>query len=187
MAVRAILQAGHPCLAAIAAPVGAAQWPALAALARDLHDTLAASTGVGLAAPQIGESWRVLLYRVPPARLTAHPDDSSQPLTLLINPVLTVLDARQIYDWEGCLSIEPPPLPLAHLETADPDKRRIVRGMVGRAARLHLAAEDLEGRAISRIVGGFHARVLQHECDHLDGILYPDRMEPGAQTAYLEL
>lgn len=164
MAIRTIFQAGPqtdpaPCLRRRAEPVGDPRAPAMIALADDLRDTLAAEGGIGLAAPQIGVPVQMLLYCVPAARLSSHPDDSPQPLTVLINPVLTALDDTHTLDWEACLSV------------------RGYKGLLARAARMRLRALDLDGRVIDRIVGGFHARVLQHECDHLAGILYTDRLD----------
>jgi peptide deformylase len=162
MTVRAVLRLGDPRLRQVALPVEDPADPALQALITDLEDTMAALSGAGLAAPQIGVPLRVVLFGGggPNPR---YPDAPPIPRTLLINPVLTPLDEEQQEAWEGCLSVPG------------------LRGRVRRAQRLRYRGLDAAGAAIDRCVEGFHARVVQHECDHLDGVLFPDRLsEPEA-------
>ncbi len=158
MTVRRIVRSGHPVLARVAEPIADPTAPAVRALIQDLCDSLAEAGGIGLAAPQIAVPLRAVIYSVPADRASDLPGDGGQPLTALINPVLTVADAAEAVGWEGCLSMP---------------------GLAGRVPRMRavrLTAWDLDGRRIDRTVAGYHARVLQHECDHLDGILYVQRM-----------
>jgi len=138
----------------------------LADLVRDLFDTMAASGGCGLAAPQIGVPLRVVVYG-----LESPPDDSGRcalPDTVLINPVVLPLAAERDYAWEGCLSLPG------------------MAGLVPRHRRVRLQARDLDGNTIDRDVDGFEARVIQHECDHLDGVLYPWRITNLQQFGFVE-
>lgn len=130
--------------------------PELHALLQDMRDTMLALDGVGLAAPQIGVSLRVVIFGV--ERSPRYPDAEEVPQTVLINPVITPLSDVMEEDWEGCLSVPG------------------LRGLVPRYARLRYQGRDEHGAQIDRTVSGFHARVVQHECDHLDGILYPMRI-----------
>jgi peptide deformylase len=130
--------------------------PALSALLADMRDTMIAANGAGLAAPQIAVGLRVVIFGF--EHNQRYPDAEPIPYTELINPVITPLSADMEEDWEGCLSVPG------------------LRGKVPRLARLRYAGFDPDGRPIEREVSGFHARVIQHECDHLDGILYPTRM-----------
>ena len=130
--------------------------PELAALLADMRDTMRAQNGAGLAAPQIGVALRVVIFGV--EHNPRYPDAEPVPYTELINPVLTPLSDEMEDGWEGCLSVPG------------------LRGVVPRYARLRYGGFDPQGSAIEREVDGFHARVVQHECDHLDGILYPMRM-----------
>jgi peptide deformylase len=156
MAIREILKMGDPRLLQVAAPVTAFDTPALHALIADLFDTMAAANGAGLAAPQIGEDVQVVIFGFD--HNSRYPDAPAVPLTVLINPVITPLDGEVEEGWEGCLSVPG------------------LRGLVPRAARIRYAGFDPEGRPIQREAEGFHARVVQHECDHLIGRLYPTRM-----------
>ena len=156
MAVQPVLKMGHPVLAQVAAPVADFKNGELAALIADMDDTMRALNGAGIAAPQIGVSLRVVLFEV--SENPRYPQVSPVPYTILINPVITVLDAEEEEGWEGCLSVPG------------------MRGLVARARRVRYQGFDLEGRPIDRTVEGFHARVVQHEVDHLDGILYPQRV-----------
>jgi peptide deformylase len=155
MAVREVLRMGHPVLAQVARPVETFG-PELEALLADMKDTMAAEDGAGLAAPQIGESRRVVIFGV--TKNPRYPDAEEVPFTVLVNPVITFLTDEGEDGWEGCLSVPG------------------LRGMVRRCAKLRYTGFDEKGRPIDRVAEGFHARVVQHECDHLDGILYPMRM-----------
>jgi len=157
MAIRSVLRLGDPRLRQAALPVDDLGDPRLAPLIVDLQHTMDAHKGAGLAAPQIGVPWRVVLFggNGPNPR---YPDAPPIPHTLLINPVLTPLGHERDGGWEGCLSVPG------------------LRGRVARWRRLHYTGVDADGQPINRTVEGFHARVVQHECDHLDGVLFPDRL-----------
>jgi len=156
MAERRVLKMGDPRLNRLAQPIEAFDTEELHALVRDLWDTMAARSGAGIAAPQIGVNLRVVVFamQVNPR----YPNAAPVPETVLINPVLTPVDEAQEYGWEGCLSVPG------------------MRGNVPRYKRLRYTGFDAHGNVIDREVDGFHARVVQHECDHLDGILYPMRV-----------
>jgi peptide deformylase len=128
----------------------------LRALVEDMKETMAAKNGAGLAAPQIGVSQRVVIFGV--EHNPRYPDAEPVPFTVLVNPQITILTRDVEEDWEGCLSVPG------------------MRGVVPRWTRLRYAGFDEQGRPFERSVSGFHARVVQHECDHLDGILYPMRI-----------
>jgi len=147
---------GDPRLLETARPVVAFDTPELHALIADLEDTMAHLDGAGLAAPQIGVGWRVVIFGFDDN--PRYPDADSVPYTVLINPVLTPRAEEIEAGWEGCLSLPG------------------LRGLVPRWRHLHYTGFDPYGRLIERSVEGFHARVVQHECDHLDGILYPMRI-----------
>jgi peptide deformylase len=155
MAVRPVLKMGEPLLRQVAAPVQRFD-AELTALVTDMNDTMRALSGAGLAAPQIGVSLRVVIFEV--GANPRYPDLSPVPYTILVNPELTPLGEEQEEGWEGCLSVPG------------------LRGLVPRFKRLRYRGFDIEGTPIERTVGGFHARVVQHEVDHLDGILYPERI-----------
>lgn len=155
MAVRRVLKMGEPLLAAVAAPVQRFD-AEFARLVSDMNDTMRALNGAGLAAPQIGVSLRVVVFEV--TANPRYPHVSPVPYTVLVNPELTPLGTAQEEGWEGCLSVPG------------------LRGLVPRFRRLRYRGLDQEGRPIDRTVEGFHARVVQHEVDHLDGILYPQRI-----------
>ena len=169
--IRPILKMGDPRLLRVAQPVADARAPDIARLVVDLFDTMHFANGAGLAAPQIGVDLRVVIfgYREPTTPNPRYPDADAVPETILINPVLTPLGDEIEEDWEGCLSVPG------------------LRGVVPRHARLRYRGFDLEGRLIEREVSGFHARVVQHECDHLDGILYPMRVRDFARFGYTEV
>lgn len=131
--------------------------PELHALIADMQDTMAAMDGAGIAAPQIGVSKRVVIFGV--GRNPRYPDAEEVPYTVLINPQLEMVDEEMEEGWEGCLSVPG------------------MRGLVPRYIRLHYTGYDQYGNVIDRMVSDFHARVVQHECDHLDGILYPMRIK----------
>lgn len=156
MAISPVLKMGEPCLLEIAQKVKKFGTPELDALIQDMHETMEALNGAGLAAPQIGVGLQVVIFGV--KRNSRYPDAEEVPYTVLVNPELTPLTEETEEDWEGCLSVPG------------------LRGMVPRFARLRYRGRDQYGRPIDRSVEGFHARVVQHECDHLQGILYPMRI-----------
>ncbi len=149
---------GHPVLRGIAQPVANPTAPEIRRLVADMVETLDDIGGAGLAAPQVHVPRRVVIFRVPDERVTGRPDDLPQDLLALVNPVITPLGDGQELGWEGCLSVPG------------------LRGAVPRWARIRYRGVTPEGESVDRTVEGFHARVVQHECDHLDGILYPQRM-----------
>jgi peptide deformylase len=157
MAAREVLRMGHPVLRQKAAPVEKTGTPELRALVADMKETMAAKNGAGLAAPQIGVSQRVVIFGV--EKNPRYPDAEEVPFTVLVNPKLTMLTRDVESDWEGCLSVPG------------------MRGVVPRYTKLRYTGTDEEGNPIERVAEGFHARVVQHECDHLDGILYPQRIQ----------
>lgn len=155
MAIKPVLKMGDPLLRQTAAPVREFDG-ALRALIADMDDTMRSLNGAGIAAPQIGVSLRVVIFEV--QENPRYPDVAPVPYTVLINPILTSLGLDQEEGWEGCLSVPG------------------MRGLVPRFRRLHYRGCDAEGSLVERTVEGFHARVVQHEVDHLDGILYPQRI-----------
>jgi len=164
MAVREILKMGDPRLLRIAAPVVEFDTPDLLALVEDMFDTMRAANGAGLAAPQIGEDLQLVIFGF--ERNERYPDAPPVPLTVLINPVIEPLGDEQVDGWEGCLSVPG------------------LRGVVPRFARIRYRGFDPQGRPIEREADGFHARVVQHECDHLIGRLYPTRMNDLTRFGY---
>ena len=156
MAVRTVLRMGHPLLLQVAAPVERFGTAELRQLVADMDDTMRALNGAGIAAPQIGVSLRAVIFEV--THNPRYPQAEPVPYTVLLNPVLDPLGNERDEAWEGCLSV--------------PGLRRIV----ARNTKLRYRGFDLDGRPIDRTVTGFHARVVQHEVDHLDGILYPMRV-----------
>ena len=156
MAVRRVLKMGDPLLYRKAEPVKGFNAPELDALIADMFDTMAALNGAGLAAPQIGVSQRVVIFSV--ESNPRYPDVEPVPTTVLINPMLQPIGDEMEEGWEGCLSVPG------------------LRGLVTRHKSLRYTGFDQHGTPIDRTVSGFHARVVQHECDHLDGILYPMRL-----------
>jgi peptide deformylase len=164
MAVREILKMGDPRLLRIAAPVTEFDTPDLLALVEDLFDTMRAANGAGLAAPQIGEDLQLVIFGFESNQ--RYPDAPPVPLTVLINPVIEPVGDETVDGWEGCLSVPG------------------LRGVVPRFARIRYRGLDPQGRAIEREADGFHARVVQHECDHLIGRLYPTRMIDLRQFGY---
>lgn len=164
MAVRDILKMGDPRLLKVARPVQAFDTPQLHALIQDLKDTMAHAQGAGLAAPQIGVDMSVVIFGF--GRSQRYPDAPPVPETVLINPVITVLSDEEEPGWEGCLSVPG------------------LRGVVPRFAKIRYAGFDQYGQAIEREAEGFHARVVQHECDHLIGKLYPMRVRDFRQFGF---
>ena len=166
MTVRDVLRMGHPVLRERAKPVEKLGTPELRELVRDMKETMAAKNGAGLAAPQIGVGQRVVIFGV--AGNPRYPDAEDVPFTVLVNPKLVMLTREVEEDWEGCLSVPG------------------MRGVVPRYRKLRYTGFDEEGNAIERVAEGFHARVVQHECDHLDGILYPQRMTDMSKFGFNE-
>jgi peptide deformylase len=167
MAVREVLRMGHPVLREVARPVERFGTPELRGLVADMKDTMAFKNGAGLAAPQIGESVRVVIFGV--SANPRYPEAEAVPFTVLVNPVITFLDDEMQEGWEGCLSVPG------------------LRGVVARRTRLRYTGFDEGGRPIDRLAEGFHARVVQHECDHLDGILYPMRMADMSRFGFTDV
>jgi peptide deformylase len=169
MAVRPILKMGTPSLFQVSSPWPADKFdsPELYTLLADMKDSMHAANGAGLAAPQIGANVRVVIFEVD--NNPRYPDREPVPFTVLINPAITPVDAETGADWEGCLSVPG------------------MRGVVSRPSRVRYTGFNEKGEAIDRSVEGFHARVVQHECDHLDGILYPMRIKDFTQFGYTEI
>jgi peptide deformylase len=164
MAVREILKMGDPRLLRVAPPVTEFDTPQLHALITDMFDTMAAANGAGLAAPQIGVDLQLVIFGF--TRSERYPDAPAVPRTVLINPVITPLSTDEEEGWEGCLSVPG------------------LRGKVPRHARIRYTGFGPKGEPIDREADGFHARVVQHECDHLIGRLYPTRMRDLTQLGY---
>jgi peptide deformylase len=164
MAVRPILRLGNPVLRQAAAAVTEFGTLELRELVHDMLDTMRANDGAGLAAIQIGVLKRVVVFEV--TENPRYPNVEPVPLTVLVNPELELLGEERELGWEGCLSVPG------------------MRGLVPRHRRVRYRGFDETGRPIDRTVSGFHARVVQHECDHLDGILYPQRIEDLTQFGF---
>ncbi|MFM2209354.1 MAG: hypothetical protein RIQ96_997 [Pseudomonadota bacterium] len=168
MAVREILKMGDARLLRIAEPVREFGMPALHALLQDMHDTMQAANGAGLAAPQIGVNLQLVVFgsgEINPR----YPDAPPVPRTVLLNPVITPLSGEEEEGWEGCLSVPG------------------LRGVVPRWRRIRYSGVDVDGRPIEREAEGFHARVVQHECDHLIGTLYPMRVRDFRRFGFTEV
>jgi len=157
---------GHPVLRERAVAVEKFATPELRALLQDMQETMAAKTGAGLAAPQIGVSQRVVIFGV--EKNERYPDAEPVPFTVLVNPKIVILTREVEEEWEGCLSVPG------------------MRGLVPRYTKLRYSGFDIEGNPFERVAEGFHARVVQHECDHLDGILYPQRMTDMSRFGFNE-
>ncbi len=158
---------GDPRLLERARPVERFDTPELHALLADMQDTMAALDGAGLAAPQIGVGLQVVIFGI--AQNPRYPDADEVPQTVLINPTLTTLDPEVEDGWEGCLSVPG------------------MRGVVPRVTRLRYQGYDQFGKPVDRNVEGFHARVVQHECDHLIGVLYPMRMRDLSRFGFTDV
>ncbi len=167
MTIRTIIKMGEPVLQAVAEPVREFNTPELHQLVADMHETMQASDGVGIAAPQIGVSLQVVIFGFEDN--PRYPEAPSVPWTVLINPVLTPLSDEIEDGWEGCLSVPG------------------LRGVVPRYTRLRYQGFDEKGQPIDRVAEGFHARVVQHECDHLAGILYPQRIRDLQKFGYTDV
>ncbi|MBI2318067.1 MAG: peptide deformylase [Betaproteobacteria bacterium] len=164
--IRNVLRMGDPRLLAKSEPVAELGTSELHALVADMRDTMAQLNGAGLAAPQIGVLLRVVIFGV--HANPRYPDAEEVPDTVLVNPVLEPIGDAMEDGWEGCLSVPG------------------LRGVVPRHARIRYRGFDISGEPIDRTVEGFHARVVQHECDHLDGILYPMRMRDFSKFGFVE-
>ncbi len=170
MTVRTILKMGDPRLLRVAPPIPSADFDsdALHLLVSDMFDTMHAANGAGLAAPQIGVDLQLVIFGTD-APNPRYPDAPVVPRTVLLNPVITPLDAAEANDWEGCLSVPG------------------LRGLVPRFEHIRYTGFDLYGDPIDRTASGFHARVVQHECDHLMGKLYPMRVRDFTQFGYTDV
>ncbi len=164
--IREVLKMGDPLLLQQAQPLEQFDTPELHPLLAELRDTMAHLSGAGLAAPQIGIGLQVVIFGV--EQNPRYPQAEEIPDTVLINPVLTPLSDELEEDWEGCLSVPG------------------LRGMVPRHTRLRYQGYDEKGERIDRSVSGFHARVVQHECDHLMGILYPMRIRDFSKFGFIQ-
>lgn len=167
MTVRTILRMGDPRLLEIARPIADFGTAELKALIQDMFDTMAAAGGVGLAAPQIGVGLQVVIFGF--EKSERYPDAEPVPQTILLNPVVTPLTEVEELGYEGCLSVPG------------------LRGEVPRFKRIRYQGFDPDGNAIDRTVEGFHARVVQHECDHLIGTLYPMRMRDLSRLGFTDV
>jgi peptide deformylase len=168
MPVREILKMGDARLLRVAQRVTKFNTPELHALLKDLYDTMLAANGAGLAAPQIGVNLQVVIFGSSEVN-PRYPDAPVVPYTVLINPVLTPICDEEEEGWEGCLSVPG------------------LRGVVPRFKRLRYQGFDPLGNSIDRTVEGFHARVVQHECDHLIGVLYPMRVRDFSRFGYTDV
>ncbi|HTQ14505.1 MAG TPA: peptide deformylase [Rhizomicrobium sp.] len=172
MAILKIARMGHPVLAARAEPVTNPAAPEIRKLAADMIETMIDASGAGLAAPQVHVPLRLVVFQAPDDRSTdpglseAERFDHTVPLTVLVNPEIEILGSGKEAGWEGCLSVPG------------------LRGVVSRPDHIRYGGYDLDGRRVTRVARGFHARVVQHEVDHLDGILYPQRMDDLSQLIF---
>jgi peptide deformylase len=169
MAIKPIVRMGDPILLRTADLISPEEFgsPSLLALIEDLQDTMRAMDGAGIAAPQIGVSKQVTIFGG--FKSPRYPDAEAVPYTILCNPVLTPIDEEMVEDWEGCLSVPG------------------MRGVVPRYLRLRYQGFDEHGAMIDRTVEGFHARVAQHECDHLFGTLYPMRIKDLSKFGFTDV
>ena len=167
MAIREILKMGDPRLLRVAQPITHFGTPELQQLVVDMHDTMRAANGAGLAAPQIGVDLQLVIFGF--EHNPRYPEAPPVPLTILLNPVITPIGDEEEEGWEGCLSVPG------------------LRGLVPRWHRIRYQGVDPTGEPIDREVEGFHARVVQHECDHLIGRLYPTRMRDLTKLGYIEV
>ena len=167
MAIRIVLRMGAQLLLEKAQPIIQFNTPELHGLIIDMQDTMQAMDGAGIAAPQIGMSLQVVIFGV--GKNLRYPDAEQVPYTVLINPTLSFVGDEMEDGWEGCLSVPS------------------MRGLVPRFMRLHYTGFDQFGVPIDRLVSGFHARVVQHECDHLMGILYPMRINNLKDFGYTDV
>jgi peptide deformylase len=164
--IHPVLRMGDPRLLRVARPVERFDTPDLHALVADMFDTMADRSGAGLAAPQIGVDLRVVIFGF--ESNPRYPEAEPVPPTVLVNPVIEALAPDEEEGWEGCLSVPG------------------MRGWVPRIARIRYRGYDAAGAPVDLIASGFHARVVQHECDHLDGILYPRRIRDLSRFGFIE-
>jgi peptide deformylase len=158
MAILKIARMGHPVLLRKCDPVTDPGAPEIRRLVADMIETMEDAPGVGLAAPQVYQPLRLFVFRVPGGREAKDPEDTASPAAVLINPTVELIGDERVVGWEGCLSIPG------------------LRAGVPRATRIRYRGVDCDGNVMEREVTGFHARIVQHEYDHLDGILYTMRM-----------
>ena len=168
MALLKIARMGSPVLRTPAAVVDDPTAPWVRRLVADMIETMEDAGGTGIAAPQVHEPHRIVVFRVPAERISEMRGDTAQDLTVLINPVIEPLGSERAFGWEGCLSVPG------------------LRGVVPRHLRVRYRGAGLDGEIIEREVEGFHARVVQHESDHLDGVLYPQRITDHRLLVFLE-
>jgi peptide deformylase len=168
MALLKIARMGHPVLRARAAEVADPTAPWVHRLVADMVETMEDAGGTGIAAPQVHAPHRIVVFQVSGERITDLPGDGEQELTVLINPVVETIGDDLALGWEGCLSVPG------------------LRGAVPRHLRVNYRGVGLDGAVIEREASGFHARVVQHECDHLDGILYPQRIADWRLLLFIE-
>ncbi len=171
MAILKIARMGHPVLSEMCAPVRDPAAPEIRRLISDMIETMEDANGAGLAAPQVHVPLRLVIFQAPPERTPANADqteafDQTAPLTILINPVIDVVDPALEGGWEGCLSVPG------------------LRGWVERPRHIRYSGLDAEGKRLQRNARGFHARVVQHECDHINGIVYPQRMRDMTRLVF---
>ncbi len=165
MAILKIARMGHPVLSGISEPVEDPTDPEIGQLIADMAETMRDAQGIGLAAPQVHVAKRIVVFHVPESR---DPDGGGMPMTVLINPGYDVLSEELESGWEGCLSVPG------------------MRGIVSRPSRIRYRGHDEFGEAIERDAQDFHARVFQHEFDHLNGVLYPDKLEDPLSFGFTE-
>jgi peptide deformylase len=168
MAILKIARMGHPVLLQRCAPVEDPGAPEIRRLVADMMETMEDAPGVGLAAPQVHVPLRLFVFRIPGERVAAEPGDTSVGNSVLINPTLDLLGEERVMGWEGCLSIPG------------------MRAVIPRASRVRYRGVDCDGNSVEREVSGFHARVVQHEYDHLDGILYTMRLTDFSLFGFTE-
>ncbi len=168
MAILKIARMGHPVLGRPAEPVADPTAPEILRLVVDMAETLADADGAGLAAPQVHVPLRVVMFRLPRERENDEPDENEDPLTILINPEIEPLSDETALGWEGCLSLPG------------------MLGEVSRHVQIRYRGLGIDGAPVEREASGYHARLVQHECDHLDGILYPMRMDDLSRFGFVE-
>lgn len=166
MTVKTVLRIGHPVLRRVAEPVAQFSTVELDSLITDMLDTMQAMNGAGIAAPQVGTASRVIIFGID--KNPRYPQAEPVPLTILVNPEIEVVDHTRVDGWEGCLSVPG------------------MRGWVPRFRAIRYVGFNARGEQVERIAEDFHARVVQHELDHLDGILYPQRIADMSRFGYIE-
>jgi len=166
MTIQAVVKMGNTQLATPSLPVTDFSDAALPGIMQDMQDTMNATRGVGIAAPQIGHNLRIVMFGF--ESNARYPNEKSVPFTIVINPIIEILSDVMVEDWEGCLSVPG------------------LRGLVPRYIKIRYQGYDLDGQLISREANDFHARLVQHECDHLDGILFPRRIRDLQYFGYEE-